>query len=80
MDKCLFFINYEQTKECSQKSQKGAFIMLERHFKVINTNSIYYGEEGILSSETDQDCILKMEISKYSLPKFDKSEVEEVTY
>ena len=54
--------------------------MLERHFKVINTNSIYYGEEGILSSETDQDCILKMEISKYSLPKFDKSEVEEVTY
>ncbi|HWJ77925.1 MAG TPA: hypothetical protein VNR61_07600 [Niallia sp.] len=54
--------------------------MLERHFKVINTNSIYYGEEGILSSETDHDCILTMEISKYSLHKFDKSEVEEITY
>ncbi|WP_157827687.1 hypothetical protein [Niallia nealsonii] len=52
--------------------------MQQRHFKVINTNSIYFGEEGILLKETGRGYALKMDISKYSLPIFDKSEVEEI--
>ena len=54
--------------------------MNERHFKVINTNSIYFGAEGILSLETDHDFVLKMDISQYSLPAFDKTEVEEISF